>query len=39
MRKVPKELAQNFAHDNKLLFEETSAITANNVNETFNRLI
>lgn len=39
MRKVTKEEAMNFAHENKLLFEETSAITDQNVTEAFERLL
>ncbi len=39
MRKVQKEEAANFAHENKLLFEETSAITAQNITEAFGRLL
>ena len=39
MRKVTKEEAQNFAQENKLLFEETSAITDQNITEVFERLL
>lgn len=39
MRKVQREEAANFAHENKLLFEETSAITAQNISEVFERLL
>jgi len=39
MRKVTKEEAANFAHANKLLFEETSAITDQNIAEVFERLL
>ena len=39
MRKVTKEEAANFAHENKLLFEETSAITDQNIAEVFERLL
>ena len=39
MRKVSKEIASNLAKDNKMLFEETSAVTAQNVNEVFEKLL
>lgn len=39
MRKVTKEQAMNFAHEKKLLFEETSAITDQNVTEAFEHLL
>lgn len=39
MRKVDKDEAMNFAHANNLLFEETSAITDQNVTEVFERLL
>ena len=39
MRKVTKEQAMNFSHENKLLFEETSAITDQNVTEVFEHLL
>lgn len=39
MRKVTKEQGENFAAENKLLFEETSAITDQNISEAFERLL
>ena len=39
LRKVSKADAQNFAAENKLLFEETSAITAFNVSDVFEKLL
>ena len=39
MRKVTKEQAMNFSHEYKLLFEETSAITDQNVTEVFEHLL
>ncbi|EGR31228.1 rab11b protein, putative [Ichthyophthirius multifiliis] len=38
-RKVSKEEARNFALENKMFFEETSAVTAQNVNEVFEKLL
>lgn len=38
-RKVFSEVAKNFAQQNNLHFEELSAITGNNVDETFQKLI
>lgn len=38
-RAVPTEEAQNFATEHNLLFTETSALTADNVDHTFNQLI
>lgn len=39
LRKVQREEASNFAYENKLLFEETSAITAQNISEVFEKLL
>ena len=39
MRKVSKEAASTLAKENKMLFEETSAVTAQNVNEVFEKLL
>jgi hypothetical protein len=38
-RKVIKEDAANFATENKLLFEEASAITSQNVTQVFELLL
>lgn len=39
MRKVTREQGENFAAEYKLLFEETSAITDQNISEAFERLL
>ncbi|GMM45505.1 Rab family GTPase [Pichia kluyveri] len=39
LRAVPTEEAQNFATEHNLLFTETSAFTADNVDHTFKQLI
>jgi Rab family protein len=39
MRKVRKEEAQRFADEHKLLFEEASAVTSQNVNDVFEKLL
>lgn len=39
MRKVTREEAMRFAHENNLLFEETSAVLALNVVDVFERLL
>ncbi|KRX10643.1 P-loop containing nucleoside triphosphate hydrolase [Pseudocohnilembus persalinus] len=38
-RKVSKKEAENFARENNLLFQETSAVTAQGVNSAFEHLI
>lgn len=39
LRKVSREAAQQLAKENGMLFEETSAITSENVNDVFERLL
>ena len=39
LRKVSREEAQGFANKNKLLFEETSAVSCENVNSVFEKLL
>ena len=39
MRKVKIEEARKFATENQLLFEEASAVTAQNVNDVFEKLL
>jgi len=39
MRKVSKDEAKNMAKDYKMMFEETSAVTAQNTSEVFERLL
>ena len=39
MRKVKIEEAKKFATENQLLFEEASAVTAQNVNDVFEKLL
>lgn len=39
MRKISKEQGANYAHEQKLLFEETSAITDQNITEVFEHLL
>ena len=39
LRKVSKEAAKEFANEYQLLFHETSAITSQNVNDVFERLL
>jgi predicted GTPase len=38
-RQVPAEIARRFAEQNKLLFEETSAITTVGIRDVFDRLV
>ena len=39
MRKVKVEEATKFALENQLLFEEASAVTSQNVNDVFEKLL
>jgi GTPase SAR1 family protein len=39
LRKVSKEEAKKLAQDHQMLFEETSAVTAQNVTDVFEKLL